>query len=101
MPPKVTAPAVPKPMPSSRNPIGKKNMFATQCSKPAATNALMGSRIPITLSTTVRAEKPIHTARQTKTLHMMPLKNSVIQSGDTLPAATLTIASPTAPPFIA
>ena len=44
--------------------------------------------------------KPDHTARQTRILHIMPLKKSVTQSGDTLPAATLTIASPTAPPFI-
>ena len=32
---------------------------------------------------------------------MTPLKNSVVQSGATLPAATLTKASPTAPPFMA
>ena len=75
-------------------------MFATQCSKPAATKALMGRMMPITLSTTVRAEKPIHTARQTKILHMTPLKKSVIQSGETLPAATETMASPTTPPLM-
>ena len=76
-------------------------MFATQCSKPAATKKLMGSMMPRTLSTTVRAEKPIHTARHTMTLHMMPLAMSTSQSGVTLPTATDTMASPTAPPFIA
>ena len=85
----------------SKRPVGRKNMLATQCSKPQATKAEIGRMMPITLSVTVRPAKPIHTARHTKMLHIMPFANSVNQSGETLPAATLTIAWPTAPPFMA
>ena len=54
----------------------------------------------MTLSTTVRAPKPTQTARHTKILHRMPLKNSVIQSGVTFDTATEIMAPPTAPPFM-
>ena len=50
--------------------------------------------MPSTLSATVRAEYPIHTARHTATLHMTALANTVSQSGATLPAATDTIGIP-------
>ena len=104
MPPTVStsmlATPAPKPAALHARPIDRKNMLATQCSKPMATNAAMGSRMPTTLSTTVRAPKPIHTARHTNTLHRIALNKRVTQSSATLPAARLTNESPTAPAFI-
>ena len=73
-------------------------MFATQCSNPQATKAEMGSRMPRTLSAVVFEEKPIHTARHTRMLQRIALKKSTSGASDTLPAATGTNASPTAPP---
>ena len=40
-------------------------MFATECSKPAGTNALIGNGMASTLSATVRAPMHSHTARHT------------------------------------
>ena len=79
--------------------MGKKYMLATQCSKPQATKAAMGSKMPTTLSTTVLPAVPIHTARHTKMLHRMPRKKIVTQSTVTLPAATLTMELATASPL--
>src|SRR5687768_5493918 len=56
---------------------GKKYMLATECSKPAATNALMGNTTAITLSVTLRPASVIHTAMQTSTLQSTPRKNAV------------------------
>ena len=92
------ATAAPKPAALAASPMGRKNMLATQCSKPITTNAATGRMMPSTLSAVVRAPKPIHTARQTSRLHSTPLKNSVCHAGVTLPTASDTIASPTEPP---
>ena len=51
-------------------------MFATLCSNPAATNALIGKTIANTLSTTVRPPVASHTARQTKAFARTPRKNT-------------------------
>ena len=50
---KGSIPAGAIPAEASRMPNGRKNMLATQCSKPQATNAAMGKRIPSILSATV------------------------------------------------
>ena len=57
-------------------PSGMKYMFATQCSKPAATKALTGRMMARILSVTLRAPSASHTARQTSTLHRIPRKNA-------------------------
>ena len=49
-------------------------MFATLCSKPAATNAATGKTTAITLPNTVRALDAIQVARQTMVLARMPEK---------------------------
>ena len=51
------AASAPKPNVLATRPIGRKNMLATQCSKPIATNPAIGSRMPSTLSDTERAAK--------------------------------------------
>ena len=76
-------------------------MFAIQCSKPQATNAITGIIVVNTLSMTVRPAKPIHTARHTSTLHRIPRKKITPQSRPIFAAATLTMVCPTAPEFIA
>ncbi len=54
------------------NPIGTKYIFAILCSKPAATNAVMGRIIAAIFPPTVLAAKVIQTAKQTRRLHIMP-----------------------------
>ena len=49
-----------------------KNMLATLCSKPAATNAEIGKTIAATLSITDRLAAASQTARQTKAFARMP-----------------------------
>ncbi len=49
-----------------------KYMLAMLCSKPAATNALIGNITAATRSTTDRADNDIHTARQTRVLASTP-----------------------------
>ena len=58
------------------NPIGMMYILAILCSKPAATNALTGNKITIILSITLRPACAIHTAKQTSTLHIKPLKKA-------------------------
>ena len=57
--------------------------------------------MPSTLSTTERAEKPIHTARHTSTLQRMPFAKMVAGASEAFEEATFTMVVPTAPPFIA
>src|SRR5579859_4073423 len=52
----------------TRRPMGMKNMFATLCSKPDATNAEIGGMIARILSVVVRALYASQTARQTSAL---------------------------------
>ena len=62
---------------------------ATECSKPAATKAEIGSTIAAALSTTLRPAKLIHTAMQTSTLHITSLKNALTQGKEVFAAAIL------------
>ena len=68
-------------------PSGKKNMLAMLCSKPAATKAVMGRRIPIILSTSERPATAIHTARHTSMLASSPRTNAVPNDRFTLSLA--------------
>ena len=62
-------------------------MFATECSKPRTTKATTGSMAAASLSHTVLPALPIHTARQTSTLHRMPRENATTGLKDALDAA--------------
>jgi len=62
--------------PFNANPIGMKYMFATLCSKPDATNAVIGKITARILSIVLRPLKASQIARQTRTLQRMPLKNA-------------------------
>merc|ERR1712061_459216 len=59
----------------ARSPAGKRNMLATECSKPMATNIEIGSRLPAILLDKSLAEVARNTAMQTNQLHMMALTN--------------------------
>ncbi len=52
--------------------MGMKYMFATQCSKPEATNAMMGKKMPKIFPTTSWDAIASHTARQTSQLQPIP-----------------------------
>mmetsp|Transcript_7960 Transcript_7960/g.35153 ORF Transcript_7960/g.35153 Transcript_7960/m.35153 type:complete len:256 (+) Transcript_7960:3399-4166(+) len=68
-------------------------MFATECSKPRVTKAVMGQKMARTLpATDVEAIVP-HTARQTSQLHKIPLHNATPKERDTLEVAMPTTAA--------
>jgi uncharacterized protein (DUF1499 family) len=67
------------PLPPARyNPSRRKNIFATECSNPQATKALMRNRIARILSVTPRATIQSQTAKQLFTLHKIPRKVTFI-----------------------
>lgn len=53
-------------------------IFATQCSKPAATNAIITQNITTSLPLSDFILVPVKTAIQTKKLHNTPLKKACI-----------------------
>lgn len=53
-------------------PIGTKNMFATLCSNPLPTNAMIGKIHASIFPEVFSAEAAIHTARHTSQLHAIP-----------------------------
>lgn len=53
-------------------PMGTKNMFATLCSYPLPTNAMIGKMHARIFPEVLSAEAAIHTARQTSQLHAIP-----------------------------
>lgn len=67
------------------------NMFATECSNPAATKAEIGPTMARILSATVLPAKVSHTARQTSRLQPMPKTKLSIGVCDTFAVAVLTI----------
>src|SRR3972149_6625634 len=79
-----------RPWATSRAPTEKKYMFATLCSKPAATNAEMGNTMAMILSVTLRPAMAIHTARHTRMLHKIPLKNASQNGREAFATAILT-----------
>ena len=58
---------------------GKKNMLATECSRPTATKAEMGKMMARIFPATSRAAMASHTARQTRMLHKIPRKKSLTE----------------------
>lgn len=77
---------------------GKKYMFATQCSNPAATNVAIGGTITATLSTVDRACVVIHTAKHTNALHNTPNANACTNPNDPFCSAIVNAVRPTCPP---
>ena len=75
-------------------------MLAIECSKPAATNAVIGIRIATNLSTTLRPASVIQTAMHTRTLHITPRNNAVQNGSDDFAAAICRYVLPIAPSFI-
>jgi len=53
-------------------PAGIKYMFATECSKPRVTKAVIGTIMAKILSVTVWQAKHNHTAKQIRVLHKIP-----------------------------
>ncbi len=72
-------------------------MFATECSKPAATKAVIGNTTARILSATVRAAYDIHTARQTSALQRTPSATAWSQPRDVLATPIPSAVSPTCP----
>jgi hypothetical protein len=62
-------------------PIGTKNMFATEFSKPTATNVKIGIHILITRETTVRDKNAVYTPMQMSQLQPMALTKTVLALG--------------------
>ena len=54
-------------------PMGTKNMFATLCSYPLPTNAMIGKMHARIFPDVLSAEAAIHTERHTSQLHAIPL----------------------------
>ena len=75
-------------------------MFATLCSKPAATNPVIGKIIAIILSVTVFPANVIQIAIHTKILHSTPLKIASVLDKPVFATAILTYCSAIAPSFI-
>ena len=59
--------------PFKRIPLNMKKIFAIECSKPDATNAVTGKTMANIFPITYLEESAIHTARQTSQLHNIPL----------------------------
>jgi hypothetical protein len=78
----------------------KKYMLATECSKPAATKAVIGKTMASTLSLTLRPAIAIHTAMHTSTLHSTPRKNASSHGSSALAVAMRIAVRATAPSFI-
>ena len=60
-------------------PNGMKNMFATLCSNPIHTNAMIGNQIPKNLPTTSSAALAKYTAKHTNQLQPIPLRKHCTQ----------------------
>ena len=81
-----------------RRPRGTKYMLATECSKPAATKALIGGTMARTRSAVVRAESVSQTARQTSVLQSTPSATACAKPSSTLACAMARAVTPKAPP---
>ena len=75
--------------------MGIKYMFATLCSNPDATKAIMGKKMANIFPIVCLAEKAIHTARQTSQLHPIPLANASRNDKFTFALAILRAVAPT------
>lgn len=72
-------------------------MLATLCSNPAATKAATGGTMTTTLSTSVCAERVIHTARHTRQLASTPLAMASPKPTVPFVSAIRNARNPTAP----
>ena len=77
-------PSAPKNIPN-----GMKNMFATLCSNPMVTKAIIGNQIPKILPMISSDALANHTARHTSQLQPIALINATSNDIPTLPVATL------------
>lgn len=77
-------PSAPKNIPN-----GMKNMFATLCSNPIHTNAIIGNQIPNILPIISSDAFASHTAKHTSQLQPIALKNAWSQLKPTFADATL------------
>ena len=85
--PKIVAqftPSAPKNIPN-----GIKNMFATLCSNPMVTNAIIGNHIPKILPMISSDAYAKYTAKQTSQLHPIPLMSATSHDNPTFVTATL------------
>ena len=80
------------------SPTGIKYIFAMQCSKPAATKAVIGKITARILSVVLRALIAIHTAKQTNTLHRIPNTKASTKPMPVLVLAIFNAGKPTALP---
>ena len=69
-------------------PNGMKNMFATLCSNPIHTNAMIGNQIPTILPMISSDALANHTAKHTSQLQPIPLIIATVNGIVTLPSAT-------------
>ena len=69
-------------------PNGMKNMFATLCSNPIHTNAMIGNQIPTILPMISSDALANHTAKHTSQLQPIPLIKAAVNGMVTLPSAT-------------
>merc|ERR1719382_768058 len=79
-------------------PAGRRNMFATECSKPMATNMEIGNQMPTILPARSFAEVARKTAMQTSQLHMMAL--TTVCQNDALHFVTTVLAASLAVPMV-
>ena len=70
-------------------PNGIKNMFATLCSNPIVTNAIIGNQIAKILPMISSDAHAKYTARQTSQLQPIPLMSATSHDNPTFAAATL------------
>mmetsp|Transcript_50769 Transcript_50769/g.142095 ORF Transcript_50769/g.142095 Transcript_50769/m.142095 type:complete len:209 (-) Transcript_50769:512-1138(-) len=83
--------------PPARTPAGKRNMLATECSNPMATNIEIGNQIPTILPVKSEAEVARNTAMHTSQLHMIAF-TKVGPNGNEHFATTVFTASVAVPP---
>lgn len=65
--------------PPFRMPCGMRNMFATECSNPSATNMLIGQKMARIFAVTDVVDVAPQMARPTSQLHGIPLKNATLK----------------------
>ncbi len=74
-----------------------KYMFATECSKPDATKAIMGKKIAHILPVISVAAILSHTARTTSQLHKIPRTKACPKGSPIFPAAMERVLAPIGP----
>jgi hypothetical protein len=70
-------------------PMGMRNMFATECSRPRATKADMGNQTPTAFPARLVAAEACQTPMQTRKLQRTPREKASIQVRDVFATASL------------